>query len=88
LKKLSELFQLDQPELDFDFYRIMHAKAQEVQDFIGTDLLKIVANAFGDVDEARKAELQAAYDNTVREAKEEYRLVVDNRDLQVPRGQQ
>ncbi|HIJ83160.1 MAG TPA: hypothetical protein HPQ00_03035, partial [Magnetococcales bacterium] len=41
LKKLSELFQLDQPDLDFGFYRIMHAKAQEVQDFIGTDLLKI-----------------------------------------------
>jgi len=72
LKKLSELFQLDQPDLDFGFYRIMHAKAQEVQDFIGTDLLKIVADAFGDVDEARKAELQAVYDNTVREAKEEY----------------
>ena len=36
LKKLSELFQLDQPDLDFGFYRIMHAKAQEVQDFIGT----------------------------------------------------
>jgi len=47
LKKLSELFQLDQPDLDFGFYRIMHAKAQEVQDFIGTDLLKIVADAFG-----------------------------------------
>jgi adenine-specific DNA-methyltransferase len=75
LKKLSELFQLDQPDLDFGFYRIMHAKAQEVQDFIGTDLLKIVTDAFGDVDEARKAELQAAYDNTVREAKEEYGIV-------------
>ncbi len=34
LNKLSELFQLDQPELDFGFYRIMHAMAQEVQDFI------------------------------------------------------
>ncbi len=62
LKKLSELFQLDQPDLDFGFYRIMHAKAQEVQDFIGTDLLQIVANAFGTVDEARKSELQAAYE--------------------------
>jgi hypothetical protein len=25
---LKELFQLDQPDLDFGFYRIMHAKAQ------------------------------------------------------------
>ena len=56
LKKLSELFQLDQPDLDFGFYRIMHAKAQEVQDFIGTDLLKIVADAVGDVNDARKVE--------------------------------
>jgi adenine-specific DNA-methyltransferase len=48
LKKLSELFQLDQPDLDFGFYRIMHAKAQEVQDFIAKDLLKIVEDAFGE----------------------------------------
>ena len=70
LKKLSELFQLDQPDLDFGFYRIMHAKAQEVHDFIGTDLLKIVADAFGDVDEARKAELQAAYEKAIQTAKD------------------
>jgi len=30
LKKLKELFQLDQPDLDFGFYRIMHAKSAEV----------------------------------------------------------
>lgn len=70
LKKLFELFQLDQPDLDFGFYRIMHAKAKEVQDFIGTDLLKIVADAFGDVDEARKAELQAVYEKAIQTAKD------------------
>ena len=48
LKKLSELFQLDQPDLDFGFYRIMHAKAQEVQEFIDNDLLEIVEDAFGE----------------------------------------
>lgn len=70
MKKLSELFQLDQPDLDFGFYRIMHAKAEEVQAFIGTDLLRIVADAFGDVDEARRVELQAAYDKAVQTAKD------------------
>ena len=70
LKKLSELFQLDQPDLDFGFYRIMHAKSQEVQDFISTDLLKIVADAFGDVDDARKADLQAAYEKALQTAKD------------------
>ena len=70
LRKLSELFQLDQPDLDFGFYRIMHAKAQEVQDFIDTDLLKIVADAFGDVDDARKAELQVTYEKAIQTAKD------------------
>ncbi len=70
LEKLSELFQLDQPDLDFGFYRIMHAKAQDVQEFIRTDLLKIMADAFGDVDEANKAELQAAYEKAIQTAKD------------------
>ena len=70
LKKLSELFQLDQPDLDFGFYRIMHIKAREVQDFIDKDLLKIVADAFGEVDETRKAELQATYEKAIQTAKD------------------
>ena len=70
LKKLAELFQLDQPDLDFGFYRIMHAKAREVQKFISKDLLKIVADAFGAVDEARKAELQDAYEKAIQSARE------------------
>ncbi len=70
IKKLSELFQLDQPELDFGFYRIMHAKAEEVQEFISTDLLKIVVEAFGSVDEARKTELKEKIDREIEAAKE------------------
>jgi adenine-specific DNA-methyltransferase len=69
LKKLSELFQLDQPDLDFGFYRIMHAKAREVQDFIGTDLLKIVAEHLVDVDEAGKAKLRFEYEKAIQTAK-------------------
>lgn len=72
LKKLKELFQLDQPDLDFGFYRIMHAKAEHISDFIENDLLKIIKTTFGSVDASRKAELQAAYDNAVHEAREEY----------------
>ena len=70
LKKLSELFQLDQPDLDFGFYRIMHAKAKEVQHFIDADLLSIVAEAFGCVDDARKAELQANYEKAIQTARD------------------
>ncbi len=37
----------------------MHAKAEQVQEFIARDLLKIVEDAFGQADETRKEELQA-----------------------------
>jgi len=70
LKKLKELFQLDQPDLDFGFYRIMHVKAKDVENFIDKDLLKIVEDAFGSADEARKAELQAGYEKAVQTAKD------------------
>jgi len=43
---LRELFQLDQPDLDFGIYRIMHAKAGEVTDFLERDLLPQVKAAF------------------------------------------
>ena len=69
LKKLSELFQLDQPDLDFGFYRIMQAKAEQVKSFIDEDLLQIIEDAFGQVDENRKAELTAAIDSAIEQAK-------------------
>ena len=70
LKKLTELFQLDQPDLDFGFYRIMHAKAEEVQEFVSTDLLKIVEKAFGDANEVRKAELKANIEKEIQTARD------------------
>lgn len=61
IKKLKELFQLDQPDLDFGFYRIMHAKAGQVERFINDDLLKIVEDAFaGSNKEKTEGELDAA----------------------------
>lgn len=70
IKKLKELFQIDQPDLDFGFYRIMHTKAQQVSDFIDKDLLKIVEDAFGQADDNRKEELQSAYEKAIQTAKE------------------
>ncbi len=69
LAKLFELFQLDQPDLNFGFYRIMHAKAQEVRKFIENDLLEIVANDFGEISEDRKAVLLAEYEEAIQTAK-------------------
>ncbi len=67
---LKELFQLDQPELDFGFYRIMHAKAGQVSDFLENDLLAIIRDAFGEADEARIAEAKAAWEAARQQAED------------------
>ena len=55
---LRELFQLDQPDLDFGLYRVMHAKSAEVSQFLDKDLLPQVQAAFGQYRTADKAELE------------------------------
>src|SRR6266581_6038614 len=54
----KELFQLDQPDLDFGLYRIMHAKSTEVTQFLDKDLLPQVKEAFSLYKTADKAELE------------------------------
>lgn len=55
---LRELFQLDQPDLDFGIYRIMHAKAGEVTQFLERDLLPQVKEAFAGYQSADSSELK------------------------------
>ena len=55
---LKELFQLDQPDLDFGLYRVIHAKSAEVSQFLDQDLLPQVKAAFGQYKTADKAELE------------------------------
>ncbi|MCZ7607818.1 MAG: hypothetical protein M5U25_17475 [Planctomycetota bacterium] len=55
---LLELFQLDQPDLDFGLYRIMHAKSAEVTQFLDKDLLPQVKEAFSLYQSADKAEIE------------------------------
>ena len=55
---LRELFQLDQPDLDFGLYRIMNAKSAEVSQFLDEDLLPQVRAAFALYRSADKKELQ------------------------------
>ena len=55
---LSELFQMDQPDLDFGLYRVMHAKSAEVSQFLDNDLLPQVKAAFGLYKTADKAEME------------------------------
>ena len=55
---LKELFQLDQPDLDFGLYRVMHAKSAEISQFLDNDLLPQVKDSFALYRSADKAELE------------------------------
>lgn len=55
---LKELFQLDQPDLDFGLYRIMHAKSAEISQFLDNDLLPQVKAVFKQHKYADKADLE------------------------------
>ncbi len=57
-KLLKELFQLDQPDLDFGFYRIMHARSADVTQFLDKDLLPQVKAAFAQYRPADKAAIE------------------------------
>ena len=65
---LKELFQLDQPDLDFGLYRIMHAKAAEVTQFLDRDLLPQVKLEFGQYKTADKAELEQQLSKAIEQA--------------------
>lgn len=65
---LKELFQLDQPDLDFGLYRIMHAKAGEVTQFLEKDLLPQVKEAFSLYKTADKAELEKELAKAIEQA--------------------
>ena len=66
---LKELFQLDRPDLDFGFYRIMHAKSAEVTQFLEQDLLPQVQAALSQYQSADKAAIEKELDETVRRIK-------------------
>ncbi len=66
---LKELFQLDQPELDFGLYKIMHAKSEQITKFLQSDLLKEIEAAFGEVDQQHAAEAKAKYEAAIEQAK-------------------
>ena len=63
--KLSELFQLDQADLDFGIYRIMNMRRDEINRFMESDLLPQVREAFGEYKSSDKAEIQKELDKVV-----------------------
>lgn len=65
---LKELFQLDQPDLDFGLYRIMHAKSGEVTQFLERDLLPQVKQAFSLYRTADRVELEKDLARAIEQA--------------------
>jgi adenine-specific DNA-methyltransferase len=62
---LEELFQLDQPELDFGFYKVMHAKSAEVSQFLDKDLLPQVEKALSQYQSADKVGMVKELDELI-----------------------
>lgn len=65
---LKELFQLDQPELDFGIYRILHARSAEVTQFLEKDLLPQVKAAFAQYQPADKAAIEKELAKAIEQA--------------------
>ncbi len=65
---LKELFQLDQPDLDFGFYRVMHARSAEITQFLDRDLLPQVKEAFAQYKPADKAALEKELAEAIAQA--------------------
>ena len=65
---LKELFQLDQPDLDFGIYRVLHARSAEVSQFLDKDLLPQVRAAFGQYRTADRVEIERSLATAVEQA--------------------
>ena len=66
---LKEMFQLNQPDLDFGLYKIMHAKSERVQHFIEHSLPDIIRKEFsgqGSAKKKAKSQEVAVYDHLFR----------------------
>lgn len=58
VSKLREIFQIDRPELDFGIYRILNARAGEINDYLETRLKAKVHAALSDGNAANLQHLQ------------------------------
>lgn len=68
VKKLKEIFQIDRPELDFGIYRILNARANEINDYLDNKLKAKIQAALTDAGNANKAELEQQLKESVKAA--------------------
>ena len=84
---LKELFQLDQPDLDFGLYRVLHAKSAEVSQFLERDLLPQVKTAFDQYKAAGKAEVERELSQVIASIESAGMNPADSPKIQELRGQ-
>ena len=68
-KLLSELFMLDQADLDFGLYRIMNAKREEITRFLNNDLLPQVKGELETLGTGDRAQFEQEYREALEQAK-------------------
>jgi len=66
--KLREIFQIDRPELDFGIYRILNARAGEINDYLENRLADKVQAALSAGSVASAQQLQADLDEAIKQA--------------------
>lgn len=69
VSKLREIFQIDRPELDFGVYRILNARADEINAYLSTRLKERVAEALASGNQASSEHLQRDLDEAEKGAK-------------------
>lgn len=66
--KLREIFQIDRPELDFGIYRILNARAGEINDYLQSRLAEKVQAALSAGSAASAQQLQTDLDEAIKQA--------------------
>ena len=66
--KLREIFQIDRPELDFGIYRILNARAGEINEYLENRLAEKVQAALADGNAANTQQLQAELHEAEKQA--------------------
>lgn len=66
--KLREIFQIDRPELDFGIYRILNARATEINDYLQNRLADKVKQVLSAGSAANEQSLQTELDEAIKQA--------------------
>lgn len=67
---LREMFQLDQPDLDFGLYRIMHAKREQLETFLETEFDQLIDKVFADRGARHEEDARREYEAARQQAAE------------------